>query len=86
VAQLEECRQACQQAVEAYQPQEATATVAQAGYRSAVHAAWSRLREFKRDLQNLGLTEAAIADIIPRASSSPRPAPVVPTPPVVKAA
>jgi hypothetical protein len=91
VARLEERRKPFQEAVEAYRPAEAAAMVAHFSYRSAVRAGWGRLRELKRDLQNLGLKEAAIAEIIPGDSPPPHkemPAPsaVVPTLPVVKAA
>jgi hypothetical protein len=46
-------------------------TIAEVGYRSAVRDAQARLRAFKRDLLNLGLTEAQIYEIIPDAASAP---------------
>jgi len=72
-------------AIDAHRPVEAAATVADVGYRSAVRASHARLRAFKRDLQNLGLTEPQIHEIIPdasvaAASGSAPPAPTPPTP------
>jgi hypothetical protein len=57
-------------AVDAHRPAEAALTVAEAGFRAAVRAAHSKLGAFKRDLKNLGLTEAQIHDIIPDRPSS----------------
>lgn len=70
-AQVEALRQPYEAAVETHRPTEAAATIAEVGYRSAVRDAQARLRAFKRDLQNLGLTEAKTHDIIPDASVAP---------------
>jgi hypothetical protein len=59
-------------AVEAHRPTEAAAVVAEAAYRSAVRGGHARLRSFKRDLKNLGLTEAQIHEIIPDAGAGRR--------------
>lgn len=56
-------------AVDAYRPMETAATVADVGYRAAVRAGHARLRSFKRDLKNLGLTEVQIHEIIPDAGA-----------------
>ena len=56
-------------AVEAHRAPEAAAIVAEAGYRAAVRGGHARLRTFKRDLKNLGLTEKQIHEIIPDAGS-----------------
>ncbi|MDI3286838.1 hypothetical protein [Polyangium sp. 15x6] len=56
--------------MKAYRPVEAARVVAEAGYRAAVRGAHTRLKNFKRDLKNLGLTEAQIHEIIPDASAA----------------
>lgn len=56
-------------AVEAHRPAEATEIVAEVGYRAAVRTGHSRLVSFKRDLKNLGLTEAQVHEIIPDAGA-----------------
>jgi hypothetical protein len=68
-AQIDSLRASYATAVEAHRPTEAAAAVADAAYRSAVRAAHARLQAFKRDLLNLGLTQAQIQDIIPDASA-----------------
>lgn len=60
-------------AVEAHRPAEAAAVVALAGYRAAVRAGHARLTSYKRDLKNLGLTEAQIHEIIPDAGAGKSP-------------
>ena len=67
-AEIDALRQTYQAAVEAHRPIEAAATLAGISYRSAVRAGQARLRAFKRDLQNLGLSEAQIHEIIPGAT------------------
>jgi hypothetical protein len=90
VARIEERRKALQAAVESHGPAESAATVAHFAYRNAVRSAWTRLRELKRDLQNLGLKEAAIAEIIPAYNPTPHTdgpdVPVNPPKPTAKAA
>jgi hypothetical protein len=81
VAELEAARSSYATAVEAHRPIEAAAQVAMTAYRAAVRTGQARLRAFKRDLQNLGLSEVQIHEIIPDASShaappAPGPAPV----------
>lgn len=66
-AEIEALRVPYHAAVEAHRPVEAAAVVALAGYRAAVRAGHARLTSYKRDLKNLGLTEAQIHDIIPDA-------------------
>jgi hypothetical protein len=78
--EIEALRQPYAAAIEAHRPTEAAATVAEVGYRSAVRTSHARLRAFKRDLQNLGLTEPQIHEIIPDAALAATP-PVAPTPP-----
>jgi hypothetical protein len=56
-------------AVDAHKPADAALTVAEAGFRAAVRAAHGRLVIFKRDLKNLGLTEAQIHEIVPDRSA-----------------
>jgi len=68
-AEIEVLRVPYAAAVEAHRPAEATAVVAEVGYRAAVRGGHARLRTFKRDLKNLGLTEAQIHDIIPDAGA-----------------
>ncbi|MDI3285886.1 hypothetical protein [Polyangium sp. 15x6] len=67
---IEAKREAYDVAVKAYRPVEAARVVAEAGYRAAVRGAHTRLKNFKRDLKNLGLTEAQIHEIIPDASAA----------------
>jgi hypothetical protein len=77
-AEVEAARTSYAAAVEAHRPTEAAAQVAVSGYRAAVRTGQARLRAFKRDLENLGLSEAQIHEIIPDASGravSPGPAP-----------
>lgn len=69
-AEIEVHRVPYHTAVEAHRPAEAAALVAEMGYRAAVRAGHARLRNFKRDLKSLGLTEAQIHEIIPDAGSS----------------
>jgi hypothetical protein len=64
-AQVDSLRASYATAVEAHRPTEAAASVADAAYRSAVRAGHARLQAFKRDLMNLGLTQAQIQEIIP---------------------
>jgi hypothetical protein len=52
---------------------EAAANIAEQAYRAAVRTAHSRLGAFKRDLKNLGLTEAQIHEIIPDRPSAKGP-------------
>ncbi|MDC0741644.1 hypothetical protein [Polyangium mundeleinium] len=68
-AAIEAKREAYEAAVKSYRPIEAALVVAEAGYRAAVRGAHARLKNFKRDLKNLGLTEAQIHEIIPDASA-----------------
>jgi hypothetical protein len=56
-------------AVEAHRPAEASALVANAGFRAAIRSAHARLQAFKRDLLTLGLTNAQVHEIIPDASA-----------------
>jgi hypothetical protein len=86
VAELEAKRKAFQDAASAHAPLEAAATLARFGYRGAVRTALTRLRDFKRDLQTLGLDEAGIHDIIPDATRPDSSPPVTPVQPVAKAA
>jgi hypothetical protein len=81
-ADLEVVRQSFESAVEAHRPAEAAATVARGAYRAVVRTGQARLREFKRDLQNMGLDEAQIHEIIPDATAAPSPTPPAPAPPV----
>jgi hypothetical protein len=77
-AQVEAARKSYAATVEAHRPTEAAAQVATMGYRAAVRTGQARLHAFKRDLQNLGLSETQIHEVIPDASSrapSPAPAP-----------
>lgn len=67
-AEIEALRAPYQAAVDAHRPLEAALVVAEAGYRAAVRAGHARLTSFKRDLKNLGLTEAQIHEIIPDAA------------------
>jgi len=90
VADIEARRKSYQDALDVQRPAEAAATVARFAYRGAVRTALGRLRHFKRDLQNLGLTEAGIHEIIPDAtrpteSDGPTP-PTVSNLPAVRAA
>lgn len=66
---IEAKREAYEVVVNAYRPIAASLVVAEAGYRAAVRGAHTRLRNYKRDLKNLGLTEAQIHEIIPDASA-----------------
>jgi hypothetical protein len=68
-AAIEAKREAYDAAVKAYRPVEAAAVVAEAGYRAAVRNGHARLKNFKRDLKSLGLTEAQIHEIIPDAGT-----------------
>ncbi len=61
-------RESLQRALDAYRPTKATARIARSVYRAAVETAHDRLRAFKRDLLSLGMTEAAVHEIIPDAS------------------
>jgi hypothetical protein len=81
VTELETRRKAFQAATETHRPAEATAMLARYGYRGAVRIAVARLRDFKRDLLTLGMSEAAIHDIIPDASR-PETTPAPPVTPV----
>lgn len=80
--QVEAARKSYATAVETHRPTEAAAHVAATGYRAAVRTGQARLRAFKRDLQNLGMSEAQIHEIIPDASThtpaapAPEPAPL----------
>lgn len=69
-AQIETLRQPYELAVETHRPTEAAVTIAEVGYRSAVRDAQARLRAFKRDLLNQGLTEPQTHEIIPDASAT----------------
>jgi hypothetical protein len=69
VAELEALRVPYAAAVDAHRPAEAALLVAEAGYRAAVRGGHARLRNFKRDLKNLGLTEKQIHEIIPDAGA-----------------
>ena len=64
-ASIEAVRGPYESAVNAHRPADAAAVVAEAGYRAAVRAGHARLRNLKRDLKSLGLTEAQIHEIIP---------------------
>jgi hypothetical protein len=83
-AELEALRKSYQAAVDANQPAQAAAKVAEVTYHSVVRSGQGFLRAFKRDLQNLSLDEAQIHEIIPDASrptenggtSPPQPQPV----------
>jgi hypothetical protein len=89
VTELEASRKAYQEAAEAHRPTEASALMTRFGYRGAVRAGLARMRDFKRDLRTLGLSETSIHEIIPDASrpSTPEtPAPVQPETPVGRAA
>jgi hypothetical protein len=68
VAEVEALRAPLARAVATFAPLEAARTVAEAGYRAAVRSARAQLAKYKRDLQNLGLTEAQIHAIIPDAN------------------
>jgi len=68
-ASIEAARVPYEAAVAAHRPTEASVTIAEAGYRAAVRAGHTRLRAFKRDLKNLGLTETQIHEIIPDAGA-----------------
>jgi hypothetical protein len=68
VAEIEALRAPLADAAAAFAPLEAARTVAEAAYRAAVRGARAQLAKYKRDLQNLGLTEAQIHAIIPDAS------------------
>lgn len=72
-AAIEAARIPFKDAVKAHEPMEAAEIVADAGYRAAVRSAHARLVSYKRDLKNLGLTEAQIHEIIPDASSPKKP-------------
>ena len=72
-AEIEAARLPFNDAVEAHEPMEAAEIVAEAGYRAAVRTAHARLVSYKRDLKNLGLTEAQIHEIIPDAGSPKKP-------------
>ncbi len=62
-------RESLQRALDAHRPTKATARITRSVYRAAVETAHDRLRAFKRDLLSLGMTEAAVHEIIPDASS-----------------
>lgn len=64
---LETRRTSYATAVDAHRPLEAAETIAEVAYRAAVRTGHARLVSLKRDLKNLGLTEAQIHDIIPDA-------------------
>jgi hypothetical protein len=68
-AAIEAKREAYDAAVKAYRPVEAAVVIAEAGYRAAVRNGHARLKNFKRDLKSLGLTEAQIHEIIPDAGA-----------------
>jgi hypothetical protein len=68
-AEIDALREPYQAAVDAHRPTDAAATVADVGYRSAVRTGQARLAAFKRDLQNLGLTEPQIHELIPDVSA-----------------
>lgn len=72
LAALESVRVPFEAAVEAYRPLNAARTVAEASHRATIRTAHARLTAFKRDLKNLGLTEAQIHDIIPDRPSESR--------------
>ena len=57
--------------LDAHAPHAAAETVAEAGYRSAIRNGHSKLAMFKRDLLNLGMTEAQAHEIIPDAETRP---------------
>jgi hypothetical protein len=69
---IEAKREAYDVVVKSYLPVEAAVVVAEASYRAAVRGGQARLRNFKRDLKSLGLTEAQIHEIIPDASAGKR--------------
>jgi len=73
-ATIEAARAPYETAVNNHRPTEAALTVAEAGYRAAVRAAHARLRNLKRDLKSLGLSETQIHDIIPDGSAPKKPA------------
>lgn len=79
-AEIQALRTTYAAALDAHRPLEAALTVADASYRSAVRTAQARLRAFKRDLQNLGMSEAQIHEIIPDASTRTAAAKVNPPP------
>ncbi len=70
-ADIEEHRQSYQSGVDAHRPTEASALIARTTYRAAVRAAHTRLRDFKRDLQSMGLDDVEIHTVIP--TVPPRP-------------
>jgi hypothetical protein len=63
--EIETRRQEYHRLVDAHRPNEAMAMVARNAYRATVRTALQRLREFKRDLQNLGMDSVEIDTIIP---------------------
>ena len=67
-ADVEALRVAHDKAVAALLPAEAAAHVTEVGYRMAARAAQPRLRAFKQDLENLGLSKTHIFEIIPDAT------------------
>ena len=69
-AQVVALRAPFEAALAAHRPAEAATTVADFSYRSAVRTAHARLRIYKRDLMNIGMTDAQIHEIIPDASAT----------------
>ena len=68
LGELEESRKLYMEAADAHRPVEANALVARYAYRGAVRAGLARLRDFKRDLQTMGLAEVGYR--VPRASTA----------------
>ena len=69
-ADIETLRTSLDKAVAALLPAEAAASVADAAYRLAARLLQMRLRAFKQDLENLGVSKAHIFEIIPDAGPS----------------
>lgn len=80
-ADIEAARVPYAAAVEAHRPVDAALTVAEASYRATVRAGQARLTSFKRDLRNLGMSEAQVHEIIPDAGSAKSPPKEAPVPP-----
>lgn len=75
IAGLEAARIALVDALAAHAPAHANARVAKATHRRAAHLGQEALRLFKRRLEDRGLTQGAIFDIIPNAAPANRRAP-----------
>lgn len=70
VARVDAVRVPLAAAVDAHRPLDAALTVATAARRAAARYGHSKLTAFKRDLKNLGQTEAQIHAIIPDRAST----------------